>query len=115
MPLHLVVAPLAQSQIDAILRTGAVEFGDVASARYRVLFTAAFRLLAQHPNHAVSKSLSLDHETVRLFHLRHARHLATPSERVSSPRHVIAYRHDDLRIEIAQVLHDRMDIPARLR
>jgi plasmid stabilization system protein ParE len=109
------VAPLAQSQIDTILRTSAVEFGEAAGARYRRLLTAAFRLLAQHPNHAVSKSLSLDHETVRVFHLRHARHLTPTSERVSSPRHVIAYRHDDLRIEIAQVLHDRMDIPARLR
>jgi plasmid stabilization system protein ParE len=115
LPLRLIVAPLAQSQIEAILRTSAVDFGEASGARYRMLLTAAFRLLAQHPRHAVSKSLSLDHETVRLFHLRHARHLPPPSERVSSPRHVIAYRHDDLRIEIAQVLHDRMDIPARLR
>ncbi|WP_087119937.1 type II toxin-antitoxin system RelE/ParE family toxin [Brevundimonas sp. SH203] len=115
MPLRLVVAPLAQSQIDVILRTSTVDFGEAAGARYRMLLASAFRLLAEHPTHAVSRSLSLDHETVRLFHLRHARHLMTPRDRVASPRHVIAYRHDDLRIEIAQVLHDRMDIPARLR
>ncbi|MBJ7510937.1 MAG: type II toxin-antitoxin system RelE/ParE family toxin [Brevundimonas sp.] len=76
MPLRLVVAPRAQSQIEAILRTSAVDFGEAAGARYRLLLTTAFRLLAQHPNHAASKSLSLDHETVRLFNLRHARHLA---------------------------------------
>jgi plasmid stabilization system protein ParE len=36
-------------------------------------------------------------------------------ERVAAPRHVVVYRFDDAKLEIVQILDDRMDIPRRLR
>ena len=35
--------------------------------------------------------------------------------RVGRPRHVIAFRFDDRTVEIIHLLHDSMDIPARLK
>ncbi|NBB66030.1 type II toxin-antitoxin system RelE/ParE family toxin [Pseudomonas sp. ODNR1LW] len=115
MPLRLVVAPLAQDQIGRILQASTEDFGQTAADRYRKLLSGAFHLLSRRPDQPLSRSLLLDDGVVSLFHLRHARRLAPSEERVASPRHVVVYRYDSACLLVAQILHDRMDIPARLR
>ena len=48
-----------------------------------------------------------------LYHLRSSRGRLFGSG-VRAPRHFLLYRHDDVRVELLRVLHDAMDLPARL-
>lgn len=52
--------------------------------------------------------------TAWMFHLRHARRMVPATQSVARPRHFVVYRFNDQRLEIIQVLDDRMDLPKRL-
>lgn len=112
---RIIVAPLAQSQIDAALRDSRTRFGDTTADRYAALIASALRMLETQPRSRLAKIVTLDQADIYLFHLRHAKSQAPASETVRSPRHVIAYRFDETVVEVAQLLHERMDLPDHLR
>lgn len=107
------VAPRARTQIDQLLRQSQTQFGEAAADRYRALLLDAFDQLLNDPV-PVSARLAPVKRTAWMFHLRHVRARKAASERVASPRHFIVYRHDEVRLEIVQVLDDRMDLETRL-
>ncbi|WAC59122.1 type II toxin-antitoxin system RelE/ParE family toxin [Brevundimonas sp. SL130] len=112
---RIVVAPLAQSQIDSVLRDSRTRFGDTTADRYSALIQSALDILASQPGSRLSKIMEIDQAEIHLFHLRHAKSHLRSSETVRSPRHVIAYRFNEAVVEVAQLLHERMDLPGHLR
>lgn len=50
-----------------------------------------------------------------MLHLRHVRRRLAASERVASPRHLIVYRFTQDRLDVVQVLDDRMELVTRLK
>ena len=112
---RIVVAPLAQRQINDALLESRTRFGGPAAGRYAALIGEALALLAEQPDHPGHKTLALGAVDIHLFHIRHARSRLKSDRQVRSPRHVIAYRFDEAMLEVAQMLHDAMDLPTRLR
>jgi toxin ParE1/3/4 len=93
-----------------ILARSVDQFGPTAADRYRDLVQAALRDLRDNPERAGSRQI----EGGRwLYHLRSSRGRLFGSG-VRAPRHFLLYRHDDVRVELLRVLHDAMDLPARL-
>lgn len=86
----------------------------MTARRYGALIGESLKLLAVEPLHPLARTLSVATSEIHLFHIRHVRPPGT-DKRIRSPRHVLAYRFDDTRLEVAQFLHDAMDIPSRLR
>lgn len=95
----------------AIVNTSFTNFGRLAADRYGELINQAYRDLAVDPRRSGAKIFE---SGVYLYHLRNARKRTPTGERVSRPRHLIAYRFNDEVVEIIRVLHDRMDVVAHL-
>lgn len=109
--MRLVVAPAAEADFDEVIRTSAEAFGEKAAHRYRMLIQRSFADLMARPDRPTAPGLP---EGLRLYPIRHSRLGLPPPDRVGQPRHVLIYRNQPGRIEIIRILHDRMDIPARL-
>ena len=99
----------AKADIAAILARSEELHGKEARIRYRACLTAAMRHIAADPE---GRS-TVDHggivSGIRGFHIRHSRDESREAP-VANPVHVIFYRAVDPGVvEIARVLHDRME------
>ena len=109
--MRLVVAPAAESDFEEIIQASAAAFGQIAAHRYRLLIQQAYVDVLARPDRPAAPGVP---DSLRLYPIRHSRLGVSAPDRVGQPRHVLVYRHDAERLEIVRILHDRMDIPARL-
>lgn len=109
------LTPPAREALKAILRHSRQRFGPEARRRYRLLFEQAFQDLADDPERAGVRAAGARDASIRLYAVRHAQARVAAPDRVANPSHVIAFRFDDERVEIVRLLHERMDLPTRLR
>lgn len=108
------VSPEAELEAENILHQSLLEFGDQAAERYSRLIKAAYRDIADDPERAGVFTLTGIPADLRLYPIRHSRARLPKADRVGQPRHVVAFRFDAERVEIVNLLHDRMDLPAGL-
>lgn len=102
----------AAADIAAILRTSETMHGASARTRYRGLLAAALRRIARDPMGNASLDRGEFGPGLRSLHVRHARDESREAL-VAEPVHVVFYRIADPGVvEIARVLHDRME-PSR--
>ncbi|WP_420471781.1 type II toxin-antitoxin system RelE/ParE family toxin [Brevundimonas sp. FT23042] len=112
---RLVLTTDARADVFAVLRESRLNFGPAARARYRLLIEAAYRDLCEDPQRpGVRMSAELP-TNVRLYPIRHSRARLPAGDRVGQPRHVVAFRCDEARVEVLHLLHESMDLPTRLR
>jgi toxin ParE1/3/4 len=106
-PSRLVQADLAQ-----ILAINAERWGIESRRRYAAILAAAMRKVAANPKGPTTRARAELAPGIRSFHIQHAR-AADPNAKVRRPVHILYYRAiaPEL-IEIARVLHERMD-PSR--
>lgn len=95
----------------AAVNTSFVNFGRSAAVRYARLIQTAYADLRERPTRPGAVLFEQD---VYLYHLRHSARRTAPEDRVKAPRHVVAYRFGPDYLQILALLHDRMDMPARL-
>lgn len=106
------LAPLAVSDIDAILERSEEQFGEGARRRYQALLAAGLQDLVSDPPRLGSRERPEIEPGMRSYHLRHSISRArTEHGTVRAPRHLLVYRlgNPDL-IDVARVLHDAMDL-----
>ena len=111
---RLVITAQARADVRAVLRESRLKFGPLARARYRHLIEAAYRDLAENPARPGVAMLADIAADLRLYPIRHSNARVPAPDRVGHPRHVIAFRFDETKVEIVHLLHDSMDLPARL-
>ncbi|MFC5346238.1 type II toxin-antitoxin system RelE/ParE family toxin [Brevundimonas staleyi] len=104
----------AAIDIDEILAASEAEFGPLTAERYEKLIARAIDALASNPGRIGVRQNPDTPTDVRWFHLRAVRTVAPPGERIGRPRHLIVFTFNDTRLFIVRVLHDSMDIPARI-
>jgi toxin ParE1/3/4 len=102
----------ARRDLVSIYAESLERFGEEARERYERLMRAALLDLAEDPERTGVQSRAGVSE--RLYHLRHSRKRAARQGRVRAPRHYIAFRANELFVEIVRVLHDAMDIGGQL-
>jgi plasmid stabilization system protein ParE len=106
------VAPLARRDLEQIFATSEERFGQTAAHRYRRLVAAAFRDLRQDSTR-IGVQMRDDLPTdIRLYHLRHSR--SRTGDRISRPRHFLAFGEVGGELVIFRVLHDGMDLAQHL-
>jgi len=113
---NLDLTAAAQADIAQILRSSAVDFGEVARSRYAALIAAAFNDLLSDPLCPTSVARSELQPGIRTYHLRHARQRAAiPHGAVKAPRHLIAYLTPtpDL-VVVVRLLHDARELERHL-
>ena len=102
----------AKREFVAALEWSELHFGEAAAKRYQQLLRTAFLEIAQDIEAPGSKAL----DGFRLYHIRHCRKKAPVDGLiVKSPRHFLLYREREGVVEIARILHDQMNIEAKLR
>lgn len=108
------LAAAARSDVANLLRRSAADFGAAARERYAALIATALADLRADPACLGSADRFEILPGVRTYHLSHCRKRAgTPS--VGKPRHLLAYRvEDDGRVVVLRVLHDAMELEAKL-
>jgi plasmid stabilization system protein ParE len=102
----------ARRDIELIFTRSRANFGEAAADRYLALIMAGVSRLRTVSEPFGSYGEDGLQSGVRLLHLKHIRQ--TAAIRVRQPRHLLAYRADDARIELLGVLHEAMDLKARL-
>lgn len=86
--------------------------GSEARSRYRACLAAAMRRIAADPNGRSTVARADLVPGIRSFHIRHSRNESREAP-VANPAHVVFYRVIEAgMVEIARVLHDRME-PSR--
>jgi toxin ParE1/3/4 len=99
----------AKSDVVAILRKSEELHGKEARIRYRACLTAAMRRVAADPEGRSTADYPELAPDIRSFHVRHSRNESDAAP-VANPVHVIFYRIlSPGTVEIARVLHERMD------
>ncbi len=111
---RLIIAPTAAREIRATITDSRVRFGNEAASRYRVLVSTALTELQTQPERPAAKFRQDLGGGCWLYHLRHASLRFPRNERVSNPRHFVAYRYTEEFVQIIGVLYDAMDIPEAL-
>lgn len=111
---RLVVTAKARSDIEGVLRFSRTRFGRIVSSRYRRLINIALQELRRAPDRPAAYQHPDAPAHVWLCHLRHSRESMPVGDRIGAPRHVAAYWYDDSQVVVIGMLHDSMDIPARL-
>jgi len=102
----------AKREFIAALEWSEKHFGEDAALRYQQLLRTAFVEIAENLEAPGSKAV----DGFRLYHLRHCRKKAPVKGLiVKSPRHFLIYREREGVVEIARILHDQMNIEAKLR
>jgi len=104
----------ARLEVAGALAVSYRDFGLAAAERYRVLIQQAYRDLAENPTRTGVSTRPDIPADLRLYPIRHSRARVPAPDRVGRPRHVIAFRYDEARVEIVHLLHDGMDLPGRL-
>ena len=112
---RLEVSPDAEHEIDDLLAWSELKFGVRAADRYRRLIDVAFVDLLSDPDRPGVGTQPGIPADLRLYSIRHSRARVPREERVGQPRHVIAFRFDESKVEIVHLLHDGMDLPGRLK
>lgn len=111
---RIAVAIDARIEVAGALAVSYRDFGLAAAERYRALIQQAYRDLADNPGRPGVTTRPDIPADLRLYPIRHSRARVPIGERVGHPRHVIAFRFDDTKVEIVHLLHDGMDLPGRL-
>lgn len=104
----------AALDIDGILQTSKRDFGAQAALRYEFLIATAIESLRTNPRQSAVKSSVETASGVCWLHLRAARKLAPAHQRIAKPRHILVFKVETDRLTILRVLHDAMDLSARL-
>lgn len=106
----------AEDDIVALLAYTQDRFGDTARRHYEVLLVTGLRCVSTDPECHGSAARPELGETVRSYHLRHARSRArTAGGWVRKPRHVLLYRRvKSGLVGIGRVLHDSMEVERHL-
>jgi toxin ParE1/3/4 len=105
----------AEERIDEILLETARQWGIGAAGRYHRLILAALAPVAERPDLPGSREVPRV-AGIRTYHLRLARRLVAPEQRVSRPRHLVLYRAaSDGVVEILSLIHDHMLISRAAR
>jgi toxin ParE1/3/4 len=81
----------AEQRIDDILLESSQTWGFEAAGPYHRLMLTAMAAVGDRPDIAGSRAIP-QVPGVRTFHLRSARRLVTPEQRVGRPRHLLVYR-----------------------
>lgn len=108
---------LAEARVDAvaILAWTEDQFGLETARRYRQLLAQAYADLCQHPDRpGVTQPPRLE-PGISLYAIRHSLPGLARDDRLRTARHVVAFTFNDDELRVARLLHDSMDIPARLR
>lgn len=104
----------AQADIDDLLAHSEARFGPRTADRYRLLIQAGLESLLEDPGRPGVRRAEQP-PGLHLYALRHCRRRVPPNDRISRPRHVLAFRVNGEVLLIVRVLDERSDIPARLR
>ncbi|HXQ10223.1 MAG TPA: type II toxin-antitoxin system RelE/ParE family toxin [Caulobacteraceae bacterium] len=113
--MKVVIGARARRDIFILLSVSRDQFGAVAQQRYRALLEQAIADIAENPSRrGVVRLEEVADDDIWLYHARHARPRLPVAHRVGRPRHVIAFRVRQDRLEVIRVLHDAMDLPRRL-
>ena len=114
--MDVIIAPKARADIDGILTWTQENFGAPTLRRYAKLLAAAIEDVAANPEVAGSNPRPEIADRCRTYHLFFSRKAAgRAGDRVRRPRHLLLYRITETGIvEIGRVLHDSMDLKARL-
>lgn len=114
MPRYI-LAPAAERDIEAILTWSHEQFGEQSRRRYEALLIRAILDASDQPERTGSRQRPEIADAARTYHLCHSRDRIEASFRVGRPRHFLLYRtRPDGQVEIARVLHERMDLPRHL-
>lgn len=111
----LFVLPNARVEAVAIYNWSLETFGRQTARRYPLLIAQAYLDLQTLPDRPGVKRSSELENGFWLYPLEASRRNFPVEDRVGRARHVIAFRYDATQVEIARLLHESMDIPARLR
>ena len=112
---NVVVAPVAEADIESILAWTQEQFGDEARLRYAAILSQSLLDIAENPHLTGSTSRSEVASNVRTYHISNSRnHVDEAIGRVKKPRHVVLYRIAANTVQIGRVLHDSMDLPRHL-
>lgn len=103
----------ALADIDDIITSSVRDFGLSAALRYEGLIDAAITAIASD-DADVGVRRSTETKGVCWYHLRSAKALVPPGERVGRPRHILLFRVHADAIIVLRVLHDAMDLSAHL-
>ena len=105
----------AEQDIVEILIWSEENFGEFGRIRYEKLIVAAIRDLSENPERHGTQWRDEIVEKARLYHLMYSRKSVAVDQRVKRPRHFVLFRMvEEQQIEIARLLHDRMDIVEQL-
>ena len=104
----------ALADIDDIIASSVRDFGLSAALRYEGLIDVALAAIAADGTD-VGIRRSTETNGVCWYHLRSAKALVPPDERVGHPRHILLFRVHGDAIIVFRVLHDAMDLSAHLR
>ena len=91
------------------------QFGLETARRYRGLLTQAYIDLCNAPDRPGVTAPPDIEPGISLYPIRYSLPRMVRGDRVGSARHVVAFSFDDQELRVARLLHDSMDIPARLR
>lgn len=111
---RLDITARARRDTAAALSDSLRNFGPLAVDRYILLIDQAYADLCadpERPGVRPDPELSPD---IWLYPLRLSRMRVAAEDRVGKPRHVVAFRFNDARVQIIRLLHDGMDLPRRL-
>ena len=108
-PLRIAIA--AERDLDDILGDSDMLFGAVVADRYRRLIAAALFDIRDDVDRQGVRVLE---SGVRTYHVRHSRLHLPRGQTVARPRHLLVFRLVGDGIVLLRVLHDAMDLPARL-
>ena len=108
-PLRLAVA--AERDLSNIFADSESLFGPAIADRYRRLVSAA---LGDLRDDAERRGVHVLERGVRTYHLRHSRRRLPRGRTIARPRHVLVFQLVDDELTVLRVLHDAMDLPARL-
>ena len=108
---RLVLTSPAHRAFKDILRHSRDRFGDVVRDRYLRLLIRAFADLRADPQR---RGVQSGPGRLHRYHLRHSRRAIPASDRIARPRHFIVFRFDAETVEVIHLLHEAMDLPARL-
>ena len=111
MSRHVIIAPAAQRDVEAILIWTHERFGEQARLRYEAILCQAIVDVAEDPDRTGCHLRPEVAANARTYQLWHSRNRVASKPRVSQLRHFLLFRtRDDGCIEIGRVLHDSMDL-----